>query len=158
MFDIKDVLDLAIQIETNAEKVYRRLIAHSPDPVLSDGLKWIADQETEHAQWFADMRQRLDRPVDDPRMEEMGRDLLRQVMGAQSFSLGQARVGSIRDVRDLLQLIVRFEHDTIGFYDLFRMLIEEPEDLALLERIIDEEQRHLLQIETYFQDSTRPPS
>ena len=158
MFTIKDVLDLAIQIETNAEQVYRSFVEHTLNPVLSDRLKWIVDQETQHARWFADMRQHLDRPVDDARMEEMGRALLSQVMGAQSFSLGEARIASIQDVHDLLNLIMQFERDTIGFYELFKMLIEDPADLVLLERIIDEEQRHLEQIEAHFKELTRQPS
>lgn len=153
MFTIRDVLDLAIQIETNAERVYRRFVEHSSTPALSERLIWMADQETQHARWFADMRQGLDQPVEDLRMVEMGRELLSQVMGAQSFSLGEARIGSIRDAHDLLTLIMQFERDTIGFYNLFKMLIEDPHDLEILERIIVEEQRHLQQIELYFQDS-----
>ena len=60
MFNLRDVLDMAIQIERNGEAVYRRALARTEDPELIEMLTWMAGEESRHAGHFSDIRQRID--------------------------------------------------------------------------------------------------
>ena len=53
MFEIDDIIDLAIQIEHNAEIVYRNAQKKVSSANLSMLLEWLADEEVEHAKWFS---------------------------------------------------------------------------------------------------------
>ena len=46
MFLIEDIIELAIQIEQNAEKVYRNALIKIADPKFVSILQWLADEET----------------------------------------------------------------------------------------------------------------
>jgi len=46
MFLIGDIIELAIQIEQNAEKVYRNALIKIADPKFVSILQWLADEET----------------------------------------------------------------------------------------------------------------
>jgi rubrerythrin len=52
MFLIGDIIELAIQIEKNAEQVYRNALKKISDPKFVSILQWLADEEFEHARWF----------------------------------------------------------------------------------------------------------
>ena len=106
MFLIEDIIDLAIQIEQNAEKVYRNAQAIASTPELAVLLKWLADEEKAHAKWFSRLRKTVniepqdpdvqDPDVQDPDVQKMGKTLLGDVLGTQSFSLGNAEISKIR--------------------------------------------------------------
>jgi len=50
MFLTGDIIELAIQIEQNAEKVYRNAQKKISDPKFVAVLQWLADEETQHIQ------------------------------------------------------------------------------------------------------------
>ena len=50
MFLTGDIIELAIQIEQNAEKVYRNAQKKISDPKFVVVLQWLADEETQHIQ------------------------------------------------------------------------------------------------------------
>ena len=50
MFTAHDILDIAIRLENNGEKTYRRAREHITDEELKTLLAWIARQEHDHAQ------------------------------------------------------------------------------------------------------------
>ena len=45
MFNLRDVLDMAIQIERNGESVYRKALARTTDPDLVEMLAWMAEAQ-----------------------------------------------------------------------------------------------------------------
>ena len=59
MFNLRDVLDMAIKIERNGESVYRKALMRTNDPELVEMLTWMADEEARHANYFSDIRQKL---------------------------------------------------------------------------------------------------
>jgi rubrerythrin len=61
MFVIDDILDIAIQIEQNAEKIYRNAQKKISNPSLASMLNWLADEEVDHANWFSDLKKRKKR-------------------------------------------------------------------------------------------------
>jgi len=61
VFEIKEILDLAIRLEKNGEATYRQAILTSTHAELKAALDWMAQEEASHGQWFSRLRTSLDR-------------------------------------------------------------------------------------------------
>ncbi len=146
MFLMGDIIDLAIQIEKNAETVYRKALLKMTNPSLVSILQWLADEEVEHAEWFRQLKKTIDPQVKDPAVEAMGKSLLSDVLGKQSFSLREADFGKISRLAHLLSLAIEFEKDKIIFYKMLRPFIAERETLDFLQKIIAEETHHIQEL------------
>jgi rubrerythrin len=148
MFLIGDIIELAIQIEQNAEAVYRNALKKISDPKLVSVLQWLADEEVEHAKWFRQLKQTVNTEVKDPAVEAMGKSILGDVLGSQSFSLRGADFNEMRRLEDLISLAVEFEEDKVIFYKMLRPFIEDREALNFLKKIINEETNHIRELST----------
>lgn len=152
MFLIEDIIDVAIQLEKNAEKVYRKAHQKIANPELAAMLDWLADEEVKHAAWFSDLRSKIRKKIVDSEIEKMGRELLQQATGTQSFSLDEADFSEMRQVRQLLDLAIEYEKDTVVFYGMLQPFIEDEETLDFLEKIIAEEKSHIQRLRSFFAD------
>ncbi len=146
MFLMSDIIDLAIQIEKNAEQIYRKALSQISNPSLIFILQWLAEEEAAHAEWFSRIKETIDTPVKDPAVEAMGKSLLSDVLGKQSFSLKEANFSEIDQLLDLLSLAVEFENDKVLFYKMLRPFIADDETLDFLEKIIAEETDHIQEL------------
>ena len=146
MFLIGDIIELAIQIEQNAENVYRQTLNKISNPKLVTVLQWLADEEVEHAKWFQQLKQTVHTEIKDPAIEAMGKSILSDVLGSQTFSLKEADISEMSPLADLISLAVEFEKDKVIFYKMLRPFIEDSEALDFLENIIDEEVNHIREL------------
>ncbi len=143
MFDIREIIDLAIQIEKNGEKIYRNALQLVSNPSINALLQKLADEERRHVEWFSELKTKVKSTIDDPKLEEMGKSILFRVLGDQTFSLKDVDFSKVRRVNDLLDFAIEFERDTIVFYEMIRPLIDDIETLGHLEKIIEEENQHI---------------
>jgi rubrerythrin len=142
MFTPLDILDVAVQLERNGEKVFREAVKKVQHRDLADLLKWMADQEKAHIQWFTELKAKIREPFNDPMLQEMGRDILQETLEDASFNLKNVDFTKIDEIRELLNLSIEFEKDTAIFYELLLSFVEDRESKDLLEKIIDEEHNH----------------
>ena len=149
MFSLKDIVDVAVQIERNGERVYRRAAEKIEDPSLRSMLQWLADEETQHAKWFEALIDKVPGTGDFLEEEKMGRALLKNAVGAQSFSLEDADLLSMEKIEDLLKLSIEFEKDTVLFYGMLQPLIEDQKTLEQLHAIIQEEENHIDRLKAF---------
>ncbi|MDY6836374.1 MAG: ferritin family protein [Thermodesulfobacteriota bacterium] len=143
MFTIRDIIDLAIQIEENGERVYRKAAQKVSATSIAALLLQLADDEVKHAKWFSDMKEKVTRSVDDSEVEERGKRVLQGILGDQSFSLKDADFASIEEVEGLLRVAIEFEEDTVLFYEMIRSFVDDKETLDHLDTIIEEENHHV---------------
>ena len=147
MFLMSDIIDLAIQIEKNAESIYRNALSKISNPALVSVLEWLIDEEVAHAAWFRQLKISTDTQIKDPTVETMGKSLLSEVLGKQSFSLKEADFSEIQRLADLLLLAIEFEKDKVLFYKMLGPFISNPETLDFLDKIIKEENHHIQELE-----------
>ena len=148
MFEIIEIIDLALQIEKNGEKIYRNALKRVTNPAVYTLLQKLADEELDHVEWFSSLKQNIKSTTDDPELMEMGKTILNSVLGDQAFSLKDVDFSKIDRIDDLIKLAIEFEKDTILFYEMIRPLIDNTEDLDHLDKIIAEENQHI----QYFQE------
>ncbi len=147
MFTLRDVLDMAIQIERNGEAIYRNALARTDTPELVEMLAWMADEEARHAGYFSEIREKLTQAGENALMDELGKLMLESIVGNRSFSLEDVDFSRVEEVNDLLKIMITFEKDTITFYDLFRTFLTDKSEQACLDGIIADEEQHILKLE-----------
>ena len=142
MFSLKDIIDIAVQIEQNGERVYRNAAEKIEDPSLRSLLKWLADEEVKHMEWFAILKDKIPDTGEHPEQEKFGRALLQNAVGTHSLALEDVDFLTIEQVQDLINLVMEFENDTVLFYKMLQPLIEDQKTLEQLHAIIQEEEDH----------------
>ena len=147
MFSLGEIIDLAIQIEKNGERSYRKAQKEVKSQDLASILEWLANDEKEHEKWFIKMKKGIDEKIEDPLFEDMGREILNSVLGEQAFSMDDADFSRIKDIGTLLEISLEFERDTILFYEMIKDFIDDSRVLAGIEKIINEEGRHVKRLE-----------
>jgi rubrerythrin len=143
VFEIKEILELAIRLEKNGEATYRKAMASSSDESMKALLQWMADEEVSHREWFAALKSDLNNGVKNPFIEEMGRQVFKDLVGGQSFSLKDVDFSKVSSPHELIGIFIEFEQDTVLFYELIAPFIEEEDTAGHLQKIIAEENRHI---------------
>jgi rubrerythrin len=152
MFTLGEIIDLAVRIETNGQKAYRKAQGQVTDPALASMLGWLADEEAEHEKWFPNLKQGVKETGEDPKLEEMAKGVLQGVLGDQAFSIDEADFSKVEDLNQLLELSVEFEKDTILFYEMISAFIQDEQTLNRLSRIIEEENRHVRTLQDFLKN------
>jgi len=147
MFTLGEIIELAIRIEKNGENTYRKAQNEVPISELASMLQGLADDEAEHEKWFVELMEDMDIEIEDPLLEEMGNSILRSVLGDQAFSMSDADFSRIDNITRLLELSIEFEKDTIIFYEMLKEFIEDVKVLSGINKIIEEENRHVKHLE-----------
>ena len=156
MFSAEDVIAMAVQIEKNAEEVFRRAAKETSNSSLSQFLEWLADEEAKHATKFTELKPGAKATADDREMEALGRQLLKGILGDQTFSLKDVDFSRMDEVQVLLEAAIDFENDTVLFYEMLRSFVQEKEDLEHLDRIILEENNHVRLLQDFLESGTDP--
>ena len=143
MFTTAEIIELAIRIEKNGEKTYRKAREKASDLSMVTMLQRLADEEMEHAKWFADLKEKTGIITNDPELEAMGGTILKSVLGDQAFSITDVDFSRMEDRKKLLEIALEFEEDTILFYELIGSFMDDAGSLQGLQQIIEEEKRHV---------------
>ena len=157
MFSGRDLIDIAIKIEENGEKVFRDSLQKISNPSLALMLQWLADEELRHAQWFSELKEKTGIMPDDPKLEEIGAKMLRDVLGNQAFSLNDMSFSTIDATNSLLEHAIEFERDTVLFFEMIQPLIQEGESADTLNKIIQEERLHIQTLEKFLEKGVTDP-
>ena len=152
MFSAYEIIDIAEKLEKNGEKVYREAIDRTEDPSLKELLKWMADEEVKHAEWFSELKSQVELNEDHHLIREMSGDLVSEFVGEQSFSLKEVDFSAIKDSRELIEVFIEFEWDTILFYEMLESFIIDEETSEKLNRIMDEEKDHISKLQELLPD------
>ena len=143
MFSFEEVIDMAVQIEKNGEKVYLAAIGHTDDIKLKQMLEWMAHEERHHAKWFEDLKQKSGIFGDDTSLKEMRDALVRDYLGGQTFSLKEVDFSRVKNSDELIRIFIEFEKDTILFYDLLVAFVPDEGIKEKIRKIIAEEETHV---------------
>ena len=143
-----DLIEIAIKMEENAGTIYTSAIKKTNHKELKSMLKWMADEETSHVKWFADLKNKFSLEIDEAELKEMAPQVLQDMMGEKTLSLEDINFSKIKTASELLKTFIDFENDTIMFYELLKMFIQEAKVLEGLKQIIIEEQKHIKELKT----------
>ncbi len=143
MFTMDDLLEVAVKMEKNGEMVYKKALEKIRQKNLAELLIWMASEEASHGRWFQDQKARLALKPEEKDLKEMIPEVLQDMMGDKTLSLDDVAFDTITTPGELLNTFIEFEKDTIQFYELLEMFIEEEDVLKGLKQIIREEKNHV---------------
>ena len=149
MFTVKDISELAVQLEKNGQRVYLEAIDRVRDSGLASTLRWLAEDEKRHAEWFADLAVSEPDGEVSPELEAMGRAMMKEALANQSFSLADTDFSRLRSPRELIKVAVEFERDTVLFYTMLRGFVKNEDALRRLDAIIEEEEKHIRKLREF---------
>jgi rubrerythrin len=152
MFSAYEILDIAVKLEKNGEKVYREAMDQTGDLSLKELLKWMADEEVKHAEWFSELKSEVELNENHHLIRELSGDLVSEFVGEQSFSLKDVDFSAIKGTRELIEVFIEFERDTILFYEMLESFIIDEETVEELNRIMDEENDHISKLQERLPD------
>lgn len=156
MFTFGDIKNIAVQIEKNGESSYLKASKVATDPKVAEMLLWMAEQEKKHANWFENLESTKVLTQEQQEMEAVGRTLLQEMVKGNDFLLDEKNLEQSKSVRDVLDISISFEEDTILFYKFLLDFLDDEEDRNQLENIIKEEQNHITQLEEMLQEASEP--
>jgi rubrerythrin len=147
MFTLADIREIAVQIERNGEAAYRQAAETVKDSAVSEIFTWMAEEEKVHRAFFSTMES--SKPISDEQreLEIMGRQLLQEMVADQTFSLDEEMLLETDDFAGALTQAQTLEQDTILFYEFLLNLVSDDETRQQLELVIEEEKRHIEQLE-----------
>jgi hypothetical protein len=64
-------------------------------------LQMLADEEVRHVDFFIKQKEKIGREDGNHELEAMGREMLREVLGSQTFSLQEADLSKIESLEQL---------------------------------------------------------
>jgi rubrerythrin len=158
MFNAREILDLAIQLEGNGEAVYRKAAEQSANPDIRELLLWMAEEEVKHARWFSELKQELESGSINPFMEEMSRSVFGGLLGDKSFSHREVDFSKVDSIDALLAVFIEFEKDTVLFYETLIPFIEDNKALGYVTKIIAEENNHIKKLHELLSEKAALPA
>lgn len=141
-----ELMQLAMQIEENGHAFYQQAQKTTDDPRMQDIFRYLAQEERQHYQLFADIA--ADLGISTDRYEEAGMLYLDALVSLRLFDSPGASIRKAvqaRDAKDLLRFALLFEKDTILFFYELLDRVDESKRAAIRE-LIAEEKRHVKQL------------
>lgn len=142
-----DLLEIAIKMEKNGEAIYTDSVGKLTNTALKEVLEWMANEEASHAQWFSHQKNKLKLHIDETQLKEMVPTVLQDMMGGKTLELEEIDFASFATIDELFRTFIGFEKDTIIFYEMLEMFIDDPIVKKGLDTIIEEEKNHIKTLE-----------
>jgi rubrerythrin len=143
MFTIAEIFDLAIRIEQNGERFYRRFLERTDNVDFKRMLLWLAEQEVRHAAFFTHLKHSNSNSGPGPLPQNQWGAQLQDFIGDRGFTLEELDLSSVDSLQGLLEYAIEFEKDTILFFTMIKDFIIDQAVLGNLEAIIAEENGHV---------------
>lgn len=144
MFDIHEIIDMAVLIKKNGQSVYKEAVKRTESTEQALLLEWIISEESRQIDWLLDLQVNLKRSAASPRTSlRLTAEVLDELLEDQIFSLEDSDLTKMETARDLLKRAIEFEKDTILFYQMLLLFLDSDATTKQLQAIIVEEKRHL---------------
>jgi rubrerythrin len=143
MFSASEIFNLAVQIEENGERFYRKAIAQVSDQAFREMLSCLANEEAAHRDCFLEMKKSAPKSGSEDWAEQVSGAMLKNSMQDHLFSLDEVDLTSDTDLNTLLATALELEQDSVMFYEIIASFVTKPDILKQLNAIIAEEQKHI---------------
>ncbi len=148
VFSGSEIVAFGIQIETNGRDFYNTLAAKAAGSEAKEMFEFLAGEETKHILIFRKILESV-REYEPPETYP-GEYFAYMSMLAGEYVFTQAGKGkeiakSIKNDKDAIDIGIKFEKESIIFYD--RMKKTVPEDqLGVINKLIEQENSHLFKL------------
>lgn len=144
-FSGKEVVDMALRIESNGRAFYRTAITRVKDPSVKAAYEHLAVEEDRHATEFSGLLSALAGLEAPPAAAPEFAEYLSALIDSRIFvdEVGaRAKAQEAKGDIEAVEMGMRMESETILFFTEIRELVRR-EDRGVVDRILGEERDHL---------------
>jgi len=148
LFTLGEALAVAQRIELAGEAFYGEALERAVKPEAQELFRFLRDQERVHYAVFSEMLRATPEggnPLDEQTSRFMDAAVRDHTLSTAEAAKGLAAKG---DTAALVEVALGFERETIRFFGKVKE-VARGIDRNRLERILEEEQRHLERLEAY---------
>ena len=154
IFDASEVFQLAIRIEENGEKFYRKMADKFDEPTTKELFTFLANEEVGHKKIYGEILSTIESY--QPRESYPGEyfSYLRSYADNIIFSQKEfdLKLESITDVMSALDFAINAELSSIMYYQEIKNIVPENKH-DQIEKIVDEERKHFVMLSELKTDS-----
>jgi len=143
MFTTNDLFEIAVNMEKNGEATYKKALEKLDNRGLQSLLTWMAQEEACHREFFNSLKKATPMEVNEADLKNMVPDAFREMMSDKSLSLEEVDFSAITSTKEMLATFIGFEKDTIMFYEMLEMFVDDQTALESLKKIVTEEKKHV---------------
>jgi rubrerythrin len=147
IFDISEVYQLAIKIEENGMKFYSEFAKKTKNKKLKDLFSALTYAEVEHKKSFEKMLSEIEKYEPQEVYPEEYFSYLKAYADGLIFDFDQLKKqqNKLKTIVQILDFAIQREKDSILYYQEIKNLVSETQHKEL-EKIINEERKHLLDL------------
>jgi rubrerythrin len=147
IFKASEVLDVAIGIEENGEKLYRHAVDLTDDPKMKDFFKYVADEEVKHKKTFQGMLSGMEHAREPEKYPGEYCEYVRAYASNIVFpaEILEKEISKIGDVQGALEFAIQREIEAILYFLEMKNFVPDTHKKQI-DKIIDEERRHYLKL------------
>jgi len=151
-FNADEVFEMGMDVEKNGEAYYKKAAELAKDPEIKKVFIHLMEEEVKHYDTFKKLREALPPKsslptVGDPEgLENLYLDALVKSRLFNSEHEAEELATKVGSEVEALKAALTFEKDTILFFQSMKSMTREDLGQAEIERLIEEERRHVIRI------------
>jgi len=147
LFKAGDIFQFAIRIEEDGEKYYREIARKVKDEDVKELFVYLAGEEVKHKKLFSDMLKGIEHYEPAESFPEEYFQYLKAYADNVIFNRDKLKneVSQVVDALSAAEFGMRREQESILYYQDIKNIIPE-NDVAPVEKIIEEERKHFLKL------------
>ncbi|MGB4504802.1 MAG: ferritin family protein [Syntrophaceticus sp.] len=153
-FSGEEIVEIALQMEESGKEFYEKALEYAKSNKLKEILTYLAKEEEEHAKTFSKLGEKIKKTF-QPNEQYVGEygEYVKSLINSHIFKLNEVEdmIKRIKDDQDIVRFATNFEKDSIAIFQEFKNAANE-EAAELLEKLINEEKKHVERISALFND------
>ncbi len=151
-FNIDEILEMAIRIETNGKSFYLHAAEIESDKKMISFFKKLAAMEEQHIKTFEGFREDLsetekeDRVYDPDGQASMYLSVMADTHGGEGDPQVAKTLTGKESLEEILNIALSLEKQSILFYVGLKDLVRQKQGKDKVDAIIDEEKQHITQL------------
>ncbi|MBU0731935.1 ferritin family protein [Patescibacteria group bacterium] len=148
-FTVKEVLEIAMEIEKNGERFYDSYEDFTKSQELEKMFSLLSNEERRHYNYYKDLAGRITEEEKEREYLGNNRQYLKTLAQESVFNeekLAHFALEGIENDKDALEFARDIEQDSISFYGIMKKNIPSG-DRDMVNKVIDEEKTHLMMVE-----------
>lgn len=148
-FNADEIFEIAEQIEKNGESFYDAASEGATDPKVASLCKELAGWEKVHVEIFAALRRALPEAARQGSAFDPDDEIGAYVKSAADSHVfvknkdPRALARACRDGRDILEVALTFEKDSVVFYTAMQRIVPKEEGQEKIGGLVEEELKHI---------------
>jgi len=146
-FKASDVYEIAVQIESNGEKLYRHAVNVTDDSRMKELFTYLADEEVKHMRLFEGLGKKVEQYNLPETYDGEYCSYVRSYSEGLVFTPEkmEKELAKVKSAEDAIEFGIQREIESILYYLETRNFVPDSQK-ADIDRIIDEERRHYLKL------------